>query len=61
VMQDIDPQGMVDFFGTMGREAGAAPPAWLSTHPASEARQQQLRAMREALGNRKFPPLRAAH
>jgi Zn-dependent protease with chaperone function len=57
VRQDIDPQGMVDFFGTMGREAGASPPAWLSTHPASEARQQQLRAMREALGERRFPPL----
>jgi beta-barrel assembly-enhancing protease len=60
VRQDIDPQGMVDFFGTMGRAAGASPPAWLSTHPASEARQQQLRAMREALGARHFPPLPAA-
>lgn len=60
VAQDIDPQGMVDFFGTMGRKAGASPPAWLSTHPASEARQQQLRAMRQALGQREFPPLRLA-
>jgi predicted Zn-dependent protease len=60
VNQDIDPQGMVDFFGTMARAAGASPPAWLSTHPASEARQQQLRAMREALGQRHFPPLASA-
>jgi beta-barrel assembly-enhancing protease len=59
VKQDIDPQGMVDFFGTVGRDAGASPPAWLSTHPASETRQQQLRAMREALGERRFPPLAA--
>jgi Zn-dependent protease with chaperone function len=60
VKLDIDPQGMVDFFGTMGREAKNSPPAWLSTHPASEARQQSLRAMREALGNRQFPSLVAA-
>jgi Zn-dependent protease with chaperone function len=57
VRQDIDPSGMVDFFGTMAKEGGASPPAWLSTHPASEARQEMLRAMREALGNRRFPPL----
>lgn len=57
---DIDPQGMVDFFGTMHREASASPPAWLSTHPPSDARQQALRQMREALGERNFPPLAAA-
>jgi predicted Zn-dependent protease len=60
VRQDIDPQGMVDFFGTMARAAGASPPAWLSTHPASEARQQQLRTMRQALGQRQFQPLATA-
>jgi beta-barrel assembly-enhancing protease len=60
VRLNIDPQGMVDFFGTMGREAKGSPPAWLSTHPASEDRQQSLRAMRAALGNRQFPPLGAA-
>jgi Zn-dependent protease with chaperone function len=60
VKQDIDPQGMVDFFGTMEKEAKSSPPAWLSTHPASESRRQSLRAMREALGNRRFPPLAAA-
>jgi beta-barrel assembly-enhancing protease len=60
VKLDIDPQGMVDFFGTMAKEAGASPPAWLSSHPASEARQEALRAMRGALGNRQFPPLAAA-
>lgn len=60
VKQGIDPQGMVEFFGTMAKEAGASPPAWLSTHPASQARQQSLRAMREALGERNFPPLAPA-
>jgi beta-barrel assembly-enhancing protease len=59
VDRNIDPQGMVDFFGTMQREAGATPPAWLSTHPDSEARQESLRAMRLALGERQFPPLPA--
>jgi Zn-dependent protease with chaperone function len=53
----IDPSGMVDFFGTMEKAAGAAPPAWLSTHPASAARQQALQARREALGTREFPAL----
>jgi beta-barrel assembly-enhancing protease len=57
VRQDIDPSGMVDFFGTMAKESGASPPAWLSTHPASEARQESLREMRRALGERTFPPL----
>jgi beta-barrel assembly-enhancing protease len=61
VSRNIDPQGMVDFFGTMKAEAGASPPAWLSTHPDSQARQQSLRAMRDALGTRQFPPLVATH
>jgi Zn-dependent protease with chaperone function len=55
---DIDPQGMVDFFATLEKTAGASPPAWLSTHPASAARSEALRARREALGAREFPPLR---
>lgn len=57
VKHDIDPQGMVDFFGTMAEQAGAAPPAWLSTHPASEDRQQRLREMLQSLGERRFAPL----
>jgi predicted Zn-dependent protease len=56
VQQNIDPQGMVDFFGTMAK-SGATPPAWLSTHPDSDARQQSLRAMHDALAGRAFPPL----
>lgn len=57
VSHDIDPAGMVDFFGTMEKAAGAAPPAWLSTHPASVARRQALQVRREALGGRAFPAL----
>lgn len=60
VTQNIDPQGMVDFFGTMKSEAGVAPPAWLSTHPDSQARQESLRAMHAALGDRQFPRLPAS-
>ncbi len=60
VRQNIDPQGMVDFFGTMAAQAGASPPAWLSTHPATQARQRALRALRESLGDRHFPPLELA-
>jgi Zn-dependent protease with chaperone function len=53
----IDPRGMVDFFGTMQKAAGASPPAWLSTHPASDARQKALGERLQALGDRSFPPL----
>lgn len=60
VRQEIDPSGMVDFFGTMGAATAAAPPAWLSTHPASEDRQQSLRALLQQLGDRRFAPLPAA-
>lgn len=56
----IDPQGMVDFFGTMEKAAATSPPAWLSTHPPSAARQQALRERRAALGDRAFIPLQQA-
>lgn len=59
VRLNIDPSGMVDFFGTMQKAGGATPPALLSTHPASEARQKELQAMLEALGGRSFPPLQS--
>lgn len=51
VAQGIDPQGMVDFFGTMEKAAGAAPPAWLSTHPTSAERQQALQARLQAVAS----------
>jgi Zn-dependent protease with chaperone function len=54
---DIDPRGMVEFFGTMQAAAGASPPAWLSTHPASDARQRAMQEKLDALGGRRFVPL----
>lgn len=57
VRLEVDPKGMVDFFGTMGKAEGASPPAWLSTHPASEARQKVLQTKLDALGTRSFPAL----
>lgn len=59
VSSGIDPSGMVDFFGTMAEQGGAGPPAWLSTHPASQARQDALRAMLAQIGERSFEPLPA--
>jgi beta-barrel assembly-enhancing protease len=56
VAQGIDPQGMVDFFGTMEKAAGATPPAWLSTHPASAVRQEALRARLDATDFRRSAP-----
>jgi Zn-dependent protease with chaperone function len=52
----IDPAGMPAFFATLDK-AGAAPPALLSTHPASDARREALAARLQALGARTFEPL----
>lgn len=57
VKHDIDPRGMVDFFGTLQQAAGAAPPAWLSTHPPSEARRRALGEKLGTVGAREFRPL----
>lgn len=57
VEQGMDPRGMVDFFGTLQQAAGASPPAWLSTHPPSEARRKALAEKLDALGARAFAPL----
>lgn len=39
----VDPGGMVRFFEKLAREQSMAPPALLSTHPASEERLAELR------------------
>ncbi|HWL63941.1 MAG TPA: M48 family metallopeptidase [Steroidobacteraceae bacterium] len=49
VARGFDPRGMVDFFGTMEKAAGATPPPWLSSHPTSAERQQALQARLEGL------------
>ena len=38
-----NPQAMVDFFKTMGEQAGAAPPALFSSHPNPGNRQEAIR------------------
>ena len=42
VTRGIDPRGMVEFFATLAREQDGAPPALLSTHPASAEREAEL-------------------
>ena len=53
----IAPQGMVSFFDKLRRQEGSAPPALLSTHPASEDRMQALQAMIAGMGNWRSEPL----
>ncbi len=53
----IAPQGMVSFFDKLRKQESAAPPALLSTHPASEERMQALQAMIAELGNWSSQPL----
>lgn len=54
----IDPQGMIDFFGTMAKAQGSQPPAFLSTHPADQDREAVLRAKLTAIDSENFQPLR---
>jgi Zn-dependent protease with chaperone function len=53
----IAPQGMVSFFDKLRKQEGAAPPALLSTHPASEDRMQTLQAMIREQGSWPAQPL----
>jgi beta-barrel assembly-enhancing protease len=54
----IAPQGMVTFFSKLSKaEKGAAPPALLSTHPASADRMQTLQDMLRQQGNWPAQPL----
>jgi predicted Zn-dependent protease len=56
VAAGIDPGGMVRFFEKLAREQSLAPPAFLSTHPATEERLSELR--RELLSlPHNWPPL----
>jgi predicted Zn-dependent protease len=49
---------MADFFTIMAQQEGAAtPPPFLSTHPASTAREAALRAREEKLRGQDFAPL----
>jgi predicted Zn-dependent protease len=57
VRAGIDPAGMPAFFQTLGQIAGGPVPAFLSTHPPSEDRDQALRARLATLGQQTFQPL----
>jgi Zn-dependent protease with chaperone function len=57
VRHDIDPQGMIDFFATMEKQAGPKPPAFLSTHPADHDRQAVLAEKISGLGRHDYLPL----
>lgn len=43
-----DPHGLLTFFETMRLSGGASPPAWLSSHPATDERIANTRRMIEA-------------
>jgi predicted Zn-dependent protease len=54
----IDPSGMADFFVVMAKQEGAAaPPPFLSTHPASKDREAALRARMKSFDRQDFLPL----
>jgi beta-barrel assembly-enhancing protease len=54
----IDPTGMADFFAVMTKsEGGVTPPLFLSSHPASEAREAALRAREQEATGKDFVAL----
>lgn len=57
VRAGIDPSGMPAFFETMSKEASEAPVEFISTHPLSEDRKQELEQRVAELGRSDFAPL----
>jgi len=57
VSAGIDPAGMPAFFETLARSGGGQVPAFLSTHPASEERNRELRQRLTTVAERTFQPL----
>ncbi len=53
----VDPDGLREFFCLLTQHEGAAPPAFLSTHPASADRERALRARAAEVSTRRFEPL----
>jgi predicted Zn-dependent protease len=51
--------GMVRFFGTLGKQAGSTPPAFLSSHPPSAERASALSAEIARRGTWNVEPLEA--
>jgi Zn-dependent protease with chaperone function len=57
VAAGIDPAGMPAFFKTLSQKAGGQIPAFLSTHPASEERDRELRRRLATVSQQTFQPL----
>jgi Mitochondrial biogenesis AIM24/Peptidase family M48 len=57
VCNGVDPDGLREFFCLLTQHEGAAPPAFLSTHPASADRERALRARAAEVSTRRFEPL----
>jgi predicted Zn-dependent protease len=57
VAAGIDPAGMPAFFNTLAQTAGEQVPAFMSTHPASEDRDRDLRQRLTSVSQRSFQPL----
>ena len=57
VSANIDPSGMPAFFKTMSEQAADAPVAFISTHPLSEDREQELLKRVSELSARSFAAL----
>jgi predicted Zn-dependent protease len=57
VKQGIDPSGMPDFFKTMNEKAVDAPVSFISTHPLSVDRQNELAERVEKLRGKEFQAL----
>ena len=57
VAAGIDPAGMPTFFNTLSQKAGGQVPAFLSTHPASEDRDRELRQRLATVAGQSFQPL----
>jgi Zn-dependent protease with chaperone function len=55
----VDPEGMIAFFGTLGREAGDLPSGleYFSTHPRTARRIADLRQLRATVASRSEPLL----
>lgn len=57
VRADIAPEGMAAFFRTLAAEAPQMPIAWLSSHPATEARIATIETAIKALPAKTYPKL----
>ena len=57
----IQPDGMLRFFQKLGKTDDATPPGWLSSHPQTAARAQQIRSLMAATPCPACTPLSSQH